>query len=510
MPKLVLLWISASFLVGIITAGVAPLSFNWSLGFLLPLVFFIFYGLGKKREYLKRWLFFALLLFSFFGGALRYQRFSEYPTLPGDASTTAEAVVLRGSVVEPSEASIQYSEVVLEIQQVADPSEGWQPAEGKVLIRLPEEFFFSYRTALTLQGTLIPAVALGEKAHTSWLEQNGIHYQMFYPTVLEETPFEGFSLTGVLHAFHGKAHRLLQAIMPYPESELLAGILLGIESRIPEHLREAYRLTGTAHILAISGFNIVLIAGMVSRFFNRLLPYRIAAMFSIVVIALYAIFVGAQPAVLRAALMGIISIPAYLIGRRVIGIHSLSITAALMALFNPYLLWNVSFQFSVCATLGIMMYADFFTRKADGWLQKSSVPSKEFVLGFVKDSVIITFSAQVATLPVLTSQFGEISLISPLVNLLILPLQPSVVILGGLALVGGWVFYPMGRLIGMAAWLLSAFTDQIILFFSQIPLTVPINPVWGGWLGAGLNGLLIFIVLRDRKRATPQPANIQG
>jgi competence protein ComEC len=505
MPKLVLLWISATFLAGIITAGVAPISSGWSLGFLLAITLLLYSLVKRKKEYAKRFLFLSLLLLSFFSGALHYQFFSrESSPNPFTKSSTNEILTLQGVVVEPTLDSIQYGETIVELQNILNSSGNWQPADGKVRIRLPESFNFEYHTALTLEGTLSSAVDTNSKAHTSWLKCNGIDYQMFYPTVVKETPVEKFSFMGTLYASRSRAYQILQSIMPFPENELLAGILLGIESRIPDYLSEAYRLTGTAHILAISGFNIALISGIISKFFNRTLPYRTGALVSIFVIALYALFVGAQPSVLRAALMGILFIPAHLIGRRIIGIHTLAITAACMALFNPYLLWDVGFQLSICATFGILMFTDFFTQKTDVLLQRSSLPSKEFLLGFIKDFLITTFSAQVAAFPVLISHFEEFSLISPLVNLLILPLQPAIMVLGGTALLAGLLFYPLGRLVGLMAWFITAFNNQIVLLFSQIPLTLAFNHTWGFWISLALNILLVFLVLREQSKSRLQ------
>ena len=506
MPKLVLLWISAIFLAGIITTGVAPISSVWLIGFILAILLLLYSFFRRKDEHAKRLLFLSLLLIAFFSGALRYQLFSEgSSSILVTESTTNEPLTLQVKVVEPTVDSIQYGETVVELQKILDSSGNWQPVDGKIRIRLPVSFNFEYHTTITLKGNLVSAVETNSKAHTSWLKRNGIDYQMFYPTVIDNTPDEDLSFMGVLYSFRSHAHQILQSIMPFPECELLAGILLGIDSRIPDYLSEAYRLTGTAHIIAISGFNIALISGIISKFFNRVLPYRIGALVSILVIAFYALFVGAQPSVLRAALMGIISIPAYLIGRRVIGIHSLAITAACMALFNPYLLWDVSFQLSICATFGILMFADFFTQKTDILLQKSALPSKEFLLGFIKDFLITTFSAQVAIFPVLVSHFEEFSLISPLVNLFILPLQPAIMILGGIALLAGLLFYPLGRLVGLIVWFIAAFNDQIVLLFSQIPLALVFDRTWGFWTGLGANILLIFFVLRDQRNSHAHP-----
>ena len=476
MPKLVLLWMSAAFLAGIITAGVTTISINWIILLLFSILFFLLVLLLKRKP--KRLLFLALLLVSFSSGSLRYQVFSQ-KSLPSAlaCSTTGEDHIFQARVVEPTVESSDHSETVLEIQAVQDSSGNWQPLQEKAKVQLPVSFQYAYHTSLIIEGTLISTVDEDEKAHASYLKQEGIDFQMYYPTILEETAEEGSTWMGTLYAFHQKTYRVLQSIMPFPESELLAGILLGIEERIPDYLSEAFRLTGTAHIIAISGFNIALISTIVSKLFNRILPYRIGAFLSILVIGIYTIFVGAQPPVVRAAIIGIISIPAYLIGRKVFGIHLLTITAACMAVFNPFILWNVSFQLSISATFGILMYADYLSQKITAPLKNDRDPSKKFLSNCLDDFVITTFSAQIATFPILAARFQEFSLISPLVNLLILPLQPAIMFLGGAALLCGLVFYPLGRLVGLFAWLIASFNDKIVMFFSLIPCELEIDPL---------------------------------
>ena len=444
--------------------------------------------------------FLALLLISFFCGAVRYQIYSDQSQPSSLAnSLSGEQHIFQTRVVEPSLESIDYSETVLDIQAVLDPSGTWLPMQGKAKVRLPAAFRFTYHTSLEIEGTFISTITEGEKAHASWSKQEGIDFQMYYPTILKESNQQGFSFIGKLYNLRQRAYQVLQSIIPFPESELLAGILLGIEERIPDYLSEAFRLTGTAHIIAISGFNIALISSIISKIFCRIFPYRIGVIFSILAISIYTIFVGAQPPVVRAAIMGIISIPAYLIGRKIIGIHILSITAACMAFFNPFILWNVSFQLSIFATFGILMYADFFMQKISAASEKWQMPSKVFLLHIINDFVITTFSAQLATFPILASQFQEYSLLSPLVNLLILPLQPAIMLIGGAALICGMLFYPLGRLVGLFAWFITAFNDKIVLYLSLIPTELEIDPRLGFWISMILNLLVVFVALRQKK-----------
>jgi competence protein ComEC len=213
--------------------------------------------------------------------------------------------------------------------------------------------------------------------------------------------------------------------------------------------------------------------------------------------------VGAQPAVLRAALMGIIAIPAYLLGRKVIGIHSLVLTAAILAALNPFILWDVSFQLSFCATFGILMFSDYLSQQGKVLIERSRLPSPEVLHGFLRDYLFTTLAAQLATFPVMITYFQGFSLFSPLVNMLILPLQPIIMVLGGMALLVGMFFFPLGQLLGLLTWFVAAFNDQIVLLFSRFSLSVFIDQTWGFWISIALNVLLFYRVLRNRQKQGP-------
>ena len=191
-------------------------------------------------------------------------------------------------------------------------------------------------------------------------------------------------------------------LWPDPEASLLAGILLGIETGISDQVQKAFRETGTTHIIAISGFNITIIAGLFSRLFSRLLNPRQGALAAGLGICLYTMLVGADAAVLRAAVMGVLSIFARQIGRRQHGINAAALASLIMALINPQIPWDISFQLSLSATLGLILYAD----PLSGWFVKTCsrvLPAEKAqrLAGPVSEYVLLTFAAQLTTFPVM-------------------------------------------------------------------------------------------------------------
>jgi competence protein ComEC len=168
--------------------------------------------------------------------------------------------------------------------------------------------------------------------------------------------------------------------------------------------------------------------------------------------------------------MGGLGVFAAQMGRRQYGLNSLAFVAALMALADPHVLWDVGFQLSFMATLGLILYADplaqWFTGLAARRLplstaQRLSQPAGEYFL--------FTLAAQLTTLVLILYYFQRLSLVSFLANPLVLPAQPAVMILGGLAALTGMVFQPLGQVIAYLAWPFIVYTIRLVELFARLP-----------------------------------------
>ncbi len=170
---------------------------------------------------------------------------------------------------------------------------------------------------------------------------------------------------------------MIYQIFPDPEAGLLAGILLGVEGGIPEELMEDFRTTGTAHIIAISGFNMTVLSGLIIVLLGRFLGKYWGSLAAVVVIGIYTLLVGAQAGVARAAIMAGMGMFGLLVGRRQSGVNSLAFIAAVMAGWTPFVLWDVGFQFSFLTTLGLVLFAtplsEAFTAFAGRFLPETVV-----------------------------------------------------------------------------------------------------------------------------------------
>ena len=209
-----------------------------------------------------------------------------------------------------------------------------------------------------------------------------------------------------------------------------------------------------------------ILAGLFMLLFERLLGRWKGALAALVGMILYAVLVGPSASVIRAAVMSGLSLFAVQLGRRQSGLNSLALAAALMAAVTPMVLWDVGFQLSFMATLGLVLYADpilAFTMNRLGFLNRRLPPAAvRRIADGLGEFFLFTLAAQVTTLPVMIYHFQRLSLVSFIANPLVLPAQPAVMVLGGLAVLLGLVWLPLGQAAAYLAWPFAAYTIRVV------------------------------------------------
>jgi competence protein ComEC len=470
-----LLWLSLAFIAGILLAGQLTLPvLVWLILAGGTLFIFVLLRILSGRLHIPitpLFLFSPFVLVVFFLGAARYQ--STIPRL--DAHYIAwyndreYEVLVTGTLADPPDERDTYTNLRLDVTGI-DTGDGTMPVHGLILARLLPGGDWHYGDVVRLRGHLKTPPENEDFSYQDYLARQGIRAYM-PDAAATRLPFTGGNpLLRLVYAFKEKAIDHVYRIFPDPEASLLAGILLGNDNGLPVALQQAYKNTGTAHIIAISGFNIAIIASLFVTLFSRLLGPRRGALAAVLGIAAYTILVGASPSVLRAAIMGGLAIFARQVGRRQNGLNTLAATAAVMAVFNPHTLWDAGFQLSFGATLGLILYAqpfqDWFTallarRFSIETAQKISIPVSGYML--------FTLAAQLTTLPIMAYQFGRISLVSFIANPFVLPVQPALMVLAGLAVLLSFIYLPLGRLAGWVAWPFAAYTNRAVEFFNSFP-----------------------------------------
>jgi competence protein ComEC len=250
-------------------------------------------------------------------------------------------------------------------------------------------------------------------------------------------------------------------VFPQSEGSLIMGMLIGQRQSIPEDVSKAFKTTGLTHIVAVSGFNMTVIAtacGALVWYIGR----RATNIMTIVIVFGFTIITGASAAVVRAAIMATIMVAAQLLGRQYASLYSLLLVASIMVFLNPrVVVWDIGFQLSVAATFGVLIA--FRVKKPD-------TPNT-----FFGDLLRPTFGAIVMTAPIIALHFETFSVIAPLANMLVLPFVTWIMLFGALALI---------PIIGSVFVMPAQYLTSAVLYITQRLAKVPYAsidvhlPVW--------------------------------
>ena len=268
----------------------------------------------------------------------------------------------------------------------------------------------------------------------------------------------------------------LAAAIPEPEAGLAAGIVIGLRDRVDRDLAADFTTVGASHVVAISGWNIAIVAATVAALAGRLGRRRRSLVLAIAIVA-YVLFAGASPSVVRAAAMAGVVLLARETGRAGRAAAALGWAAAILLIVEPSLVLDAGFQLSTLATAGILAWADRLDRRlrtvAGGRLP-----------GWLAESLAVSLSAQAATLPVVLATFGRLAIISPLINLAVVPLVAPAMAAAMVALAGGAVAVLGGpaliaTIAGLPAWALLTAMCAIIRTGAALPVSsVTLGPPW--------------------------------
>lgn len=275
----------------------------------------------------------------------------------------------------------------------------------------------------------------------------------------------------------------IERTWPEPYAGFMAGLLYGYRGGLGS-LNEAFARTGVTHIIAISGYNITIITTILSAMFVRM-GVRRQKSFRIVVggIIVFVIFVGASASVVRAAIFGILVILAKHIGRCISLFHMMVITCALMVMHNPYiLLWDVGFQLSFLATIGL----GYIAPRMEHFFCK--VPNMfEF-----RTSLVATLAATIMTFPLLLYQFGKVSFIGIVVNVLILWTIPIIMGLGFFALL--CITLPIiSTAFAYLAWLFMVYVVTVVRTFARFDSAI-VHVEWPWWMTILTYSIFVWLI----------------
>lgn len=245
---------------------------------------------------------------------------------------------------------------------------------------------------------------------------------------------------------------VINSYLPEPQASLLNGIVFGINLKTTKEFANELKAVGLIHIVVLSGMNISLIAGIVSTVTSRF-SKLIASLITVLAIIIFIIFVGPKAPIIRAGIMGSLTLVAFIFKRRAVAIYSLFFAGIITMFFFPQWLTSISFQLSYAATLGILLFG-------------SSKPGSSFLVRELKTSL----SAQIFTVPIIFFYFKQISLISPLSNVMVAPLVGPIMVFGLLTAFLGKLNFILGLIPAYISYGLLSWIVFVVKILSKVPL----------------------------------------
>ncbi|HEY4715044.1 MAG TPA: ComEC/Rec2 family competence protein [Candidatus Paceibacterota bacterium] len=293
--------------------------------------------------------------------------------------------------------------------------------------------------------------------YVHYLAKDKVYYLIKYPEI-EMIGEAGNPIKKVLFQIKNSLLDSIEKILVSPESTLLGGLLLGEDAKFTDELNDQFIRTGTIHIVALSGFNVTIVAEAIMKFFKLFLSQIWSISLGIISIILFAIMTGAGSTIIRASIMAILALIARATGRTYAATRALLLAGFFMVILNPMILfYDVSFQLSFIATFGIINLAPRM-EKYFKWLPKIlDLPS----------IAATTAAAYIFVLPFLLYKMGVLSLVALPANILILPFIPLTMLFGFIAGLLGLISTYIALPFSFLSHLLLGYELGIIKWFSS-------------------------------------------
>jgi competence protein ComEC len=366
------------------------------------------------------------------------------------ADSKLGSVEFAGIVTKEPETDEKYQKVVVEDEK-----------KNKVLINADIYPSYSYGDELKVSCNLQAPKNQEDSNfdYQMYLAKDGIYRICNKAQMTVIAKNRGSRFYSAVLAIKNEFEEKLSAVFPDPEGAYLKGLLLGGSKRMTKDMNDAFSRTGTTHTVAVSGYNVTIVAAFLMWLGIALGLWRQQVFsFAFIGIVLFVLMTGAPSSAVRAGIMGGLVIWAMKEGRLANSQNAILLAAAAMLAINPLLLrYDAGFQLSFLATLGIVYVYPLF--------EKNFFAGEQNIL---KETILMTMAAQVFVLPVILANFEKLSVISPLANLLILPAIPFIMGAGFAAGMAGFVFAPLGKLIGFIPYVLLKLELLIVQWLANI------------------------------------------
>ena len=475
------------FIFGITWGSFLPAPF-----FIYPsifLVILIFWLLIKPKYLIKNiWLVVFILSFFIFG-IWRYQISFDQINESHIGFYNGENIVFQGKIVK--EPDVRLNKTNLTIGQIIFKDES---IKGKVLVSVPLYSNYNLNDFLQIECKLSQPGIIEDFNYHEYLARYDIYSICSWAKikVLEKGNNQG--IYSKILWFKNKTKDSINTYFNEPQASIISASLLGLKRQVPQEVRDWFSRSGISHILAISGLHISILAQLIMIFCTSVLLIRRQKAFwpTLVIIILFVLLAGAPASAIRAAIMGLGLIWTQKIGRPQTGKRIIIYTAAIMLLINPKLLKaDIGFQLSFMAIFGLSLLPEYFNQ----FFKK--IPN--FRIFPLRQYLSATLSAQIFVLPLILYYFGNLSLIAPLTNVLVLSIMPLIMTLGFLFALAGLVHFWLIKIVFYPLWLLLTAIILIAKIGANIPGLSFVFADFSIFLVIILYILIIFWIIKIKK-----------
>ena len=390
--------------------------------------------------------------------------------------------------IENIDRRVSYQQLIIVVTKVQNNF-----SQGKVIATLPLYPEYKYGDVLKVDCKLKAPASYNGFDYGRYLSRWDIYSTCYYPHVASighnQDNFK-LKLFSLIYFIKTKLGQSLSFFIPEPESSLLQAMILGTTGGLPKDISSILSNVGLSHVIAISGMHMVIITVVIMQLAIALGVIRQKSFWvAFFVVIFYVAMIGFLPSAVRGAIMALLFLYAQKIGRLSYSINALLLSALVMLLFNPkLLLYDVGFQLSFVAVLGLLYILPI--------LKEKSKKLPEFWQ--IKNILITTFSAQIATQPLIIFYFHKVSLVSLLANILVLPIAPFLMIWGFINSVIGLFFSPLGYLMGYISYLATNYMIFISTVLNNLPAAYFKLEVDSLFLAAIFYFLIIIFIIKNK------------
>ncbi len=321
---------------------------------------------------------------------------------------------------EPTQKYANQQVVVTTLQGGTGCEQNFTKEKIKLILKVGKFHNIHIGQVCKFRGQLSEPKDFEDFSYKKYLRNKKIYFMMDFPEIECGSDRKGNRVSNILTNWRVYLEQKIDSVLNEPQSSLLSGILFGSKRLLEKEFEAGVRIAGVSHVVSASGYNITVLTVSLSKI-TSFLSKKKRIVLSLIVVWLFSLFSGFSASIVRACIMSSISLVALLLGRSNTIHIALPMTAMIFLIIEPLTIFDVGFQLSLSAMVGLIYIQPILKRV---------LPATKFI----EESVLPTMSCTISTLPISIFTFKTVSIWSILANILILPVIGSTMLFGIVAL----------------------------------------------------------------------------